>query len=88
MEDCSITTTGCIRPALTVGGTAQVVFRDCEVMANGGGVTEEAQPPGMNTVRWPLGLSGNCRATNLVKGAMCAMRTAGCVPMAGGAVHG
>lgn len=82
VEDCSITTTGCIRPALTVGGTAQVVFRDCEVMANGGGATEEAQTPGMNTVPWPLGLSGNCRATNLVKGAHvryenCRMRSYG-----------
>lgn len=80
--DCKIITRGVIRPALTAGGNSEVTFKHCEIMTYGGDAEEEAQTPGMNNVPWPLGLTGNCRATNIVNGAKvlydhCTLRSSG-----------
>ena len=67
IHDCKFETWGCIRGAMTAGGESEVLFENSEVECHGGSREEQEITDGMNEVPWVLGLSGNCRATNLVQ---------------------
>ena len=68
VDGCKIETWGCIRGAMTAGGESEVLFENSTVECHGGTLEEQEITDGMNEVPWVLGLSGNCRSTNLVQG--------------------
>ncbi len=68
VKNSKFETWGCIRGVITAGGKSEVLFEHCTMECHGGDLREQEITDGMNEVPWVLGLSGNCRATNLVQG--------------------
>lgn len=65
-----IKTTGAVRTAVFAGGNSELIINDSEIEVFNGKLPDDytftVAPGKMKEVPWPLGLIGNCRATNLV----------------------
>jgi len=70
-EKLNITTDGCIRPAIWAGGTSVMTVKDSTIVTGSATAAEEAVVvvPMMKEMPWLLGISGNCRATNVLESA-------------------
>ena len=65
VDDADIETTGSIRTAVWAGDHAILLVKNSRIVGHEGDTTD-FKTAVMNTVPWPLGLSGNLRATNLL----------------------
>ncbi len=70
LENAKIVTHGAVRTAVFAGGDSEMTINNSYIEVNNGKLPDDykftVDPSRMKEVPWPLGLVGNCRATNTV----------------------